>query len=327
MNNYLIKRDNRFANAIIKKEGELVYFSDTMIAKDRSRPKSYKINPKDIVYVSEVGGGIYAKCEVIEIESIEEFNNLTDALIFFEEKKKKKEIDDLYFFNRILKYHGKILLDNSYSFKIQFYKAKITKIISPYVPLTGELVKKKSSRNAVTTLEKNHIKYIEDSSLWEENNELNENIPSELRFRIYSYFPKMKGLGHIIDVDHFIPKSIGGPGNIIENLVPIGFSLNRNKSGSIPSNLFSESLKLKNIEKKYKNEIQKVVKKCPPVFYRKKDKEFRDISKLAKQILKTINQDLANGTVDIKTIKKFYLSVLKKHHTDWAKIISQYKIN
>jgi hypothetical protein len=36
---------------------------------------------------------------------------------------------------------------------------------------------------------------------------------------------------------------VGGPGNIIENLVPIGFSLNRYKNDSIPKSFFVDSNK------------------------------------------------------------------------------------
>ena len=38
------------------------------------------------------------------------------------------------------------------------------------------------------------------------------------------------------------PKHFGGPGNIIENLVPVGFSLNRYKSDSIPRSFLQVAL-------------------------------------------------------------------------------------
>lgn len=315
MTNYLIKRDPQFANDIIKKKNKIIFFSETCVTMGNHRPSSYKMEAKDVVYVAEVGGGIYAKCEIIEVDTINVFSSLSQALIFFEENQKK--IDNLYFFDRLSKFHAKLLEDDSYQLKFQFYKARMVEILLPYVPLTGELEKIKKNRSSVITLHENHLKYIQDSSAWQED-KLSKEIPSALRLNLYSLFSKTKGVGHIIDIDHFVPKSIGAPGNIIQNLVPIGFSLNRYKSDSIPRHFFSEALNIRTIEKKHKKEIKKILKN-ETEFYRKKTKNFGKISDLAKQIIKSIHNE------DMKEIRNFYLSVMKKHLPEYAKIIEKEK--
>lgn len=48
----------------------------------------------------------------------------------------------------------------------------------------------------------------------------------------------MRGDAHFFDVDHVVPASLGGPGNIEENLVPLGSGINRSKGNQVPSGLF-----------------------------------------------------------------------------------------
>ena len=62
-------------------------------------------------------------------------------------------------------------------------------------------------------------------------------LEDELREKIYHMY-KIKASEHVLDIDHFVPQSLGGPGNIIENLVPISASINRRKSNRVPSKLF-----------------------------------------------------------------------------------------
>jgi hypothetical protein len=63
-------------------------------------------------------------------------------------------------------------------------------------------------------------------------------IPSALRYSLYQAF-NLHGQQHYLDIDHFVPKSVGGPGNIEENLAPVGLSINRRMSDDIPSAVFS----------------------------------------------------------------------------------------
>jgi len=67
--------------------------------------------------------------------------------------------------------------------------------------------------------------------------ELSPKIPGALRLRVYFRLARETDR-HIIDIDHFVPKVVGGPGNIEENLVPVSLNLNRAKSARIPSGLF-----------------------------------------------------------------------------------------
>ena len=47
-------------------------------------------------------------------------------------------------------------------------------------------------------------------------NILESKIPNSLRLDLYSLFNKKCKLSTWIDIDHFVPQSIGGPGNIPE---------------------------------------------------------------------------------------------------------------
>ena len=166
--------------------------------------------------------GVFMQCEII----METINVLVLVSAQYSLRKIKK-IDNLYFFDRLSKFCLKLLEDDSYQLKFQFYKARMVEILLPYVPLTGELEKIKKNRSSVITLHENHLKYIQDSSAWQED-KLSKEIPSALRLNLYSLFSKTKGVGHIIDIDHFVPKSIGF-GKYYTKSVPIGFSLNRYK--------------------------------------------------------------------------------------------------
>jgi hypothetical protein len=76
---------------------------------------------------------------------------------------------------------------------------------------------------------------------------LKSEIPSSLRYRLWDKFKIHPENIHVIDIDHVVPKSVGGPGNIEENLIPISASINRPKGDKIPAALFEVSKKYKDI--------------------------------------------------------------------------------
>ena len=142
------------------------------------------------------------------------------------------------------------------------------------------------------------------------NIKLNSSIPGALRQQLYSFFNKKYSISTWIDIDHFVPKSVGGPGNIIENLVPVGFSLNRYKSNSVPKGLFVvatnfEELKdiVVNSFAKQNNMFLKSVKA--------KDN--------AKKILSVVNS--WENEKDLTEVKNFYKLVLKYHHPEYISLI------
>jgi len=203
----------------------------------KSEPQSSKLQEEDTIYVAETGGGsIYAKCVVKKIHAPKVFNNLSEVIRFRREN--KSPIDDKFFLDRLDGFEVELTKNNKARFIIQFYETD-QEILPQSVSLTGELETLKWWQG-INELKPKHLNYISKPDLWIES-DLKPNISSLLRTQLWSYFTKRKGIGHIVDIDHFVPKSVGAPGNIVENLVPIGFSLNRYKSDSIPKGFFEES--------------------------------------------------------------------------------------
>jgi CRISPR/Cas system Type II protein with McrA/HNH and RuvC-like nuclease domain len=114
---------------------------------------------------------------------------------------------------------------------------------------------------------------------------------------------KLNSKEHIIDIDHFVPRSIGGPGNIIENLIPISASINRKKSNHVPSKLLDLAKQFG--EKKPNNLVVSHDK-----FY-----SDRENLNLAKRIVEKINFQTDNELrITYRTIRDFhfpYLSTIK----------------
>jgi hypothetical protein len=103
-----------------------------------------------LIYVAEKGGGIYAICKVLEIGDINIFNDIPEALNFYSNN--SKNIDELYFFSRIKYFNDYLKKDNRYQLKFQFYKAKMIKTLSPYVPITGKLEEQRNLQQPASNL-------------------------------------------------------------------------------------------------------------------------------------------------------------------------------
>ena len=129
---------------------------------------------------------------------------------------------------------------------------------------------------------------------------------------LYNLFNAKMQVSHWIDIDHFVPKSSGGPGNIIENLVPVGFSLNRYKSNSIPTGLFKVASEMPSLKKFCKEEFVE----GHPGFLRKKRYP------TAYDNAKRINDIVAELPID--EAKEFYRNVMQKHHPGYVKILESF---
>src|SRR5690606_41600596 len=106
-----------------------------------------------------------------------------------------------------------------------------------------------------------------------------------------------------IDINHHVPRDVGGPGNIMENLIPMGANYNRAKGNSVPSFLFQYAQE-KNLGLKVPVSILKLVK---PNYYAKDIESL----KLAKQIVAKINEDYDSAKEAYYAIKIFHFPLLK----------------
>ena len=189
-------------------------------------------------------------------------------------------------------------------------------IIPEKIEKTDEFTEKIGNRNKSTTFKLKINQAIpsdfhQKCKQFIEENELSSKIPSRLRMDLYSLFNTKLKLSHVIDIDHFVPKSCGGPGNIIENLLPIGFSLNRYKSNSVPAGLFEVAKKYKKLKKYCRNNYSE---KNKSGFIRNDTNAFENALK--------INQYIAD--LHISEAKLFYKSVMQKHYPEYVKIINKF---
>ena len=269
---FLIKRSNSFRDLKKNNSKQKGYFEIT-ISKDKRNPPSHKLKMHDIIYVAETSGGIYAKGKVVETFSVDVFSTIEEVLDYSKQFK-----DDSYWLDKIRLFKDKLSSDSNYKLRCHQYFTN-QKLLKRTIPYNGPLKEydasiKRGLASIFFELKEKDVKYLNenpDCSL-KQVKKLDPKIPGDLRLKIYSFFNQNYSIGHLIDVDHFVPKSAGGPGNIIENLVPIGLSLNRYKSDSIPRSFFEVALNddFKTIFKVFEKEILKLLKNNEK-FFRKKD--------------------------------------------------------
>jgi hypothetical protein len=315
---YLIKRSNSFRDLKKNNSKRKGYFEIT-IRKTKYFPPSINLKEKDIVYVAETSGGIYAKGIVIESCEVEEFSTVEEVLSF-----SKNFNDDSYWINKIREFSIKLSQNSNY--KLRFHQYFVDqKLLRRTIPYYGLLNKYDASVNIGLSgiffeLSKEDIDYIHEPDFnLKQIRILKPEIPGDLRLKIYSYFNQNYSIGHLIDVDHFVPKSVGGPGNIIENLVPVGFSLNRYKSDSIPRSFFEVAINqsFKNHFLSFEKEIFNILKNDQK-FIRKK--EFPKSINLAKKMNEKISK-----WENMEEIKKFYFEVNKKFNPEYTALIYEVK--
>lgn len=227
MTEYLIKRNfDSISDRIFGNNGE--WFCETQKG---SRPGGTAQGVEDgsTIYIAETGFAIFAK-GTINSPTMHKFEDLGELSKFIMTKSKVK--DDSYWIEKLKDYYN-----NTEDFTRRYYvfEYKIIEIESfnQVYPLFGKL----REQFGFKKLDQNFRlkKQVEQQTF------LKGEIPSKIRMEVYNSF-RIDAKEHLIDIDHFVPKSIGGPGNIIENLEPIGSSLNRYKSDSIPRKLFDQEL-------------------------------------------------------------------------------------
>jgi hypothetical protein len=299
INAYLLKRSPDFApnGVIVKRSVSNKGYSENSINK---KPPSVKLKPLDRIYVSETSYGIYAMGYVVDVHPIVEFRSVEQVLSYHAEHRLK---DEAYWFNMARKLNEA----NREKPSVLYYQSFVVdlKLLDRVRPLVSELRDLAKIQNSLTQLDKSTVRLIRDYE-HESSTELDGKIPGYLRMDLYSMFNKKAGLGTWIDVDHFVPKSVGGPGNIAENLVPVGFSLNRYKGNAIPKGLFTMA-----------NEIDPLSKYVKNVFLTSKADFLNTVE--AKESARKIC-DVVNSW-PIKESRKFYLNVMRHHHPDYSDLL------
>jgi|TARA_B100000959_G_scaffold135098_1_gene141951 hypothetical protein len=305
MKNYLIKRNPDFVDkgVIVKRKVKNKGFSETTIR--NKAPQSNKLKIGDMIYVAETKYGIYAKGLVSEVCDIEYFDTIEKAVEFFSDGKIKGAS---YWMSKIGGFQKQKLKDENAVLKFQEYKID-QQLLGKTVPLTGALIKLKKIQGGITLLMDDVVSHIEQPN-FENENELKPEIPSHLKMDLHSLFSKNLKVTHWIDIDHFVPKSSGGPGNIIENLVPIGLGLNRYKGNSVPKGLFIIA-----------NKEDKLKEFCKDRYLTAKE-EFLRRPKYANAFDSACKiNDRIKKSFTIEEAKIFYRSVMNRHYPKYIEIL------
>ena len=290
---HVIKRDSGLNVTSNKRRKKgLDWFTQTKIG---SRPLGSKCEIGDIAYIYIIDYGVVAKGEIRDIK-ISSFSFLEDVFRFIKKEAKYKNTTGAKSFwgNEVIN-----KLSSRTDGKLNYYVLEVEidlELLDEAILLDPNNSKLKGQNSWVYLNDP-----IEEYKI--QSNELSSIIPPQLRQKIQIAF-NSKSNDFVYDIDHFVPKKWGGPGNIIENLIPLNFSTNRNKSDKIPSGLFyvaSSNKKILNkIESKYFKEK-----------YHKKDGFLSELEAKddAKRITNAIKEILS-----FDEIKTFYNDVRKFHY-------------
>ena len=292
MNKYhVIKRDSGLNVTSNKRRKKgLDWFTQTKIG---SRPSGSKCEIGDIAYIYIIDYGVVAKGEIRDIK-ISSFSFLEDVFSFIKKEAKYKNTTGAKSFwgNEVIN-----KLSSRTDGKLNYYVLE--------VQIDLELLDEAILLDPNISKGQNSWVYLNDpiEEYKIQSNELSSIIPPQLRQKIQIAFNSVSN-DFVYDIDHFVPKRWGGPGNIVENLIPLNLSTNRYKSDKIPSGLFyvaSSNKKISNkIESKYFKEK-----------YHKKDTFLKELEAKddAKRITNAIKEILS-----FEEIKTFYNDVRKFHY-------------
>jgi hypothetical protein len=277
MSRYLIKRSSKIIDG-----GEFSYqLNDGWYAEvQQKRPMfSEQVKKDDIIYVAESQYAIFG-CGVVEEKTLVSFDNLQEFFNHILSSAKTRH--DRFWFNKMKditeKYKGgkiwvlEFKLKNSDTFEM------------PYL-----LEKRFLQRNSWYKLEED----FEISQIQKINSQLHGFIPTNLRKSLFHKY-KLQGKEHLIDIDHHVPNSLNGPGNIEENLIPLSIFQNRSKSDAVPSKLFSYG-------KDVNIKIPEGTKIDPKLYYSSGKHKL-----IAKQIIEIINKDFDLAKNIYKEIKLYH---------------------
>jgi hypothetical protein len=294
MNKYhVIKRDSGLNVTSNKRRKKgLDWFTQTKIG---SRPSGSKCEIGDIAYIYIIDYGVVAKGEIRDIK-ISSFSFLEDVFSFIKKEAKYKNTTGAKSFwgNEVIN-----KLSSRTDGKLNYYVLEVQvdlELLDEAILLDPNNSKLKGQNSWIYLNDP-----IEEYKI--QSNELSSIIPPQLRQKIQIAFNSV-GNDFVYDIDHFVPKKWGGPGNIIENLIPLNLSTNRNKSDKIPSGLFYVASLNKKISNKIKSKYFKEK-------YHKKDSFLKELD--AKDDAKRIT-NVVKEILSFDEIKTFYNDVRKFHY-------------
>tara|TARA_B110000902_G_scaffold184657_1_gene209057 strand:- start:2014 stop:2964 length:951 start_codon:yes stop_codon:yes gene_type:complete len=315
MKTFLIKRNPDFTThgVLVKRNVVNKEFTESRI---NGFPYSNKLNIGDKILVSETSYGIYACGSVTKVDEIIEFKSVNEILNYTE---KNKIRDVKYWYNLVLRFKQKKESDSNSVLRFQQYFIE-QKLLNRTIPFFEEIKSLKKIQNSIYEVKDLEILKSIDSFIKKPRSikleKFDSKIPNSLRMDLYSLFNQKYNISTWIDIDHFIPKSVGGPGNIAENLVPVGFSLNRYKSNAIPKGLFYHANKNKELKKYVKKEY---LKENTPNYISKKD--FKSSNEDARKIIDLVKKMSYNDSI------LFFKNVMGYHHPKYIKLIEEFKGN
>ena len=220
---FLIKRSSKIIDgAEFSYELKSGWYAEVNL---RGKPNfSDSLTGDDIIYVAESGYAIFGvgKIEKMKSRTFKSLRKFTDYVL-----EESETQHDRYWFGKLKhaykKYDGKSIIG------ILEFKLKDTETFDiPYI-LGPDYLKRQSWYKLEDDFSIKNVPFL--------NTQLHPYIPTSLRKALFHKY-KLLSTSHLIDIDHHVPKSLNGPGNIEENLVPLSVFQNRAKSNSVPSRLF-----------------------------------------------------------------------------------------
>lgn len=314
MKNYLIRRNSVFTEFrnIQRIKSPKKGYSETVITKQERYPKSVQLKIGDTVYVSETGVGVFAKGivvdgvvqnpgkEIITCHSLDQIIEQYDI-----------ENQSSYWTEKLAKFHKRNKKGDNYKFRFHRYYID-QNLLTTTIPFEGPLKRyvKRGYAWSFTELEEKEVEFIEDPII-PPDTELRLDMPSKLKFELHALFNKKASINHWIDIDHLVPKSVGGPGNIKENLVPIGLSLNRYKSNSIPVEFFEVAENKLNWE--LPSDIKSIISQEDGLINLGNNSTLIDEAK-------KINTEVWKS--GIKLAREFYGDIMKANYPEYYRVIT-----
>jgi len=314
MPEYLIRRNSVFTEFknIQRINSPKKRYSETVISKQDRYPKSVELKLGDTVYVSESGIGIFASGKVVDgvVQNLsEDIPTCYSVKEIIENHNINK--DSSYWTDKLTTFHQRSKGNSNYKFRYHQYFIN-QKLLPTTIPFEGPLKRYVQQGYAwsFTELRREEVQFIKNPII-PPDTELKLDIPSRLRFELHALFNKEINVSHWIDIDHLVPKSVGGPGNIIENLVPISFSLNRYKSNSIPVNFFQVAIQ--ELDLNFTTDIEELISANDNLINIRRNSVVYDEAK-------RINSEVWNRGIEFA--RYFYGKIMQNNYPEYFRIIN-----